>query len=85
MLAEMANSSEKWIRGAAQRTLLQLDALDTIDNLQAQVDKFFAERHEWPGLGVPDPTGIPYEYNDAHRVILSPKSTLNPLPKMLAK
>lgn len=80
-----------WLRSDADRRLLQLDALDQIDSLQAALARAAANGIApltWAGLararvlpGVPvDPTGVPYAIDDAGRVALSPTSTLFPLP-----
>jgi hypothetical protein len=81
-----------WLRHDAERRLLQLEALDQIDALQAAVDRFAARAGrpagDWLTLvragvfpGVPsDPVRTPYEIDDAGRVRLSEKSSLYPLP-----
>lgn len=79
-------------RQAAGLKLLQLDALDQIDDLQRRVDAFVAERGGPPGSwqmlvaagvlpGIPlDPGGTPYELSESGQVVLSMRSTLFPLP-----
>jgi hypothetical protein len=92
MLLRLTNSEEKYIRQAALRGLDQLTALDQIDQLQAQVDAWHAEHHEYPFGWVQlmnaypkDPTGVVYDYDRATgRVSLSKKSSLLPLPNALA-
>ncbi len=81
-----------WLRHDAERRLLQLQALDQIDALQAAVDRFAAKAGrpagDWLTLvragvfsGVPaDPARTPYEIDGAGRVHLSAKSSLYPLP-----
>jgi hypothetical protein len=81
-----------WLRHDAERRLLQLQALDQIDALQATVDRFAAKTGgpagDWLSLvragvfpGVPtDPVRTPYEIDGAGRVRLSTKSSLYPLP-----
>lgn len=72
MWRQMAQSEEDWIRRSAQQRLLQLDALDQLDRLNA-VLRQFAEREGRPARswrevaasarlrGVPlDPAGTPY-------------------------
>jgi hypothetical protein len=81
-----------WLRHDAERRLMQLQALDQIDALQAAVDRFAAKAGrpagDWLSLvragvfrGVPlDPVRTPYEIDGAGRVRLSAKSSLYPLP-----
>jgi hypothetical protein len=69
-----------------------LRALDDIDALQAVVNRYAARSTqrvlEWQPLvnagllpGVPiDPTGVPYEFDRAGRVVLARTSRLWPLP-----
>ncbi|MCC7416829.1 MAG: hypothetical protein IT176_06765 [Acidobacteria bacterium] len=81
-----------WLRHDAERRLLQLDALDRIDVLQAAVDRFLAvsgappsgwapvvRAERWRGVPL-DPSGTPYELGPDGRVRLSAGSTLFPLP-----
>lgn len=94
MLQELLESPEAYIRQAAERGLLQLQALDVIDQLQARVDAYFQQSGRYPanwsdliraGLitTVPvDPARVPYAYDPAtHLVALGPKSPLSPLPQ----
>jgi tetratricopeptide (TPR) repeat protein len=79
-------------RQAAALKLLQLDALDQMEQLQERVDAFAKQRGEpprsWQVLiaagvqpGVPvDPGGTPYDLSESGRVTLSTSSTLFPLP-----
>jgi hypothetical protein len=88
---ELARSEFDWFRDEAQRRLLQLDAMDQIDQLQAAADAFQArtglEASSWDDLrragylrGNPaDPTGVPYAIN-AGTVGLGTGSRLGPLP-----
>ena len=77
-----------WLRGSADRALLQLRALDEIDQLQAVVDRAVKERGTPARAGnvslngrlVADPSGIPYEVDASGRVRLGQKSSLFPLP-----
>jgi tetratricopeptide (TPR) repeat protein len=79
-------------RQAASLKLLQLDALDQIEDLQKRIDAYAEKRDarpwSWqmlvaarvlPGIPV-DPGGTPYELSDSGRVTLSMSSTLFPLP-----
>jgi hypothetical protein len=81
-----------WLRRDAERRLLQLRALDTIDGLQRAVDEY-ARRvgrppSDWAALvgagaipGVPlDPGRTPYELGTDGRVRVSRSSSLSPLP-----
>ncbi len=93
MWLRLQESDEAYIRRAAERSLLQLRALDEIDRLQSIVDRYPVDHaghpQSWidlidagllPALPV-DPTQAPYSYDPAtHRVGLSPKSPLAPLP-----
>jgi hypothetical protein len=88
---ELARSEFEWFRDEAERRLLQLDAMDQIDQLQAAADAFEArtgrEASSWDDLrragylrGTPaDPTGTLYAIN-AGTVRLGPGSRLGPLP-----
>jgi tetratricopeptide (TPR) repeat protein len=98
LLTELVGADQPWIRQAAERGLEQLRALDAIDELQAIVERFHAVTGQypqgWPDLiragllrAIPgDTTGTPFVYDAAsHTVSLSPDSTLDPLPKALAR
>jgi hypothetical protein len=91
---QILQSDEAWLRRTAQRSLLQLQALDQIDELQARVAKAeipAGRRVTWidlvrrgllPGIPV-DPTGEPYVLDpDTARVTLARSSTLSPLPDL---
>lgn len=80
-----------WLRNDAERRLLQLDAMDFIDQVQAAVDRARAAGFavtDWEVLAragvlraVPaDPSGTPLELDRTGRVRLSSKSPLFPLP-----
>jgi hypothetical protein len=82
-----------FLRQQAERSLMQLQALDEIDALQRLVEQA-ARRAGRPPSGwaslldarllpaVPrDPAGAPYEIDSTGRVTLSPDSVLNPLPE----
>ena len=88
-----ASAEQDWLRSIAERRLVQLDALDQIDQLEAAVRRFERqvgpERLTWPRLvregvvpGVPvDPTGTPYELDPIRgTVTVSPRSELFPMP-----
>lgn len=96
MLERLTNSEEPYIQRHAQRGLLQLQALDKIDALQAEVERFHAARRVYPfgwqellGMIPRDPAGVPYVYDqETHTVSLSegPKgSPLSPLPNALTR
>jgi tetratricopeptide (TPR) repeat protein len=95
LLNELRKSDQAYIRQDADRGLLQLQALDEIDQLQAIVERFHEERQAYPASGgefmrasglraAPrDPMGYPFVYDSgAHRVLINPQSSLNPLPKL---
>ena len=81
-----------WLRRDAERRLTQLRALDQMDNLQREVDRFAARAGHPPGgwsgscgrVCFParrfDPAGTPYELDAAGRVSLAKTSPLFPLP-----
>jgi hypothetical protein len=83
----------EWLRQDAERRLAQLRALDQIDSLQREVDRFtsqtgsapsnwieVARARGWRGVPV-DPSGAPYELRPDGRVWLSDRSPLSPLPE----
>lgn len=92
---EIRGSDQPWLRRTAERSLLQLDALDQIDALQRLVDSLetpAGRRITWNDLvrrrllSAPpvDPSGEPYVLDaDTARVQISPQSTLNPMPDPL--
>jgi hypothetical protein len=81
-----------WLKGDAERRLLQLDALDAIDFLQGKIDAYVAATGRVPSdwatlvrarafrVVPPDPTGIPFVLDSSGRVQLSTTSPLFPLP-----
>ena len=89
---QIAQSEQEWLRRAAARALLQLDALDTMERLQPIVDRAPPSpgmRYSWRALverrllgGIPlDPAGIPYEVDpETGRVRVSQSSPLFPMP-----
>lgn len=92
MWRQMLNADQEWLRATAERSLLQLDALDAIDVLGAAVRRAAlaeGERYSWTTLvrrgilrGVPlDPTGTPFDIHPGTgEVTLSTRSALHPLP-----
>jgi len=91
MLVELATSTEEYIRKAAVRGLMQLKALDAIDELNGLTEKYRLTRGRYPAnwqelLGTTpfDDTGAPFVYDPVtHTATLSPQSQLSPLPKPL--
>ena len=85
------SAEPEWLRNDADRRLLQLQALDVMDQLQSAITSY-AQRSgvqpDWQALvsarvlrGMPlDPTGTPFELSDG-RVHLSTSSPLWPLPE----
>jgi hypothetical protein len=81
-----------WLRSDAERRLMQLDAMDAIDRVQADVDRARARGvavTSWepliragavPGLPL-DPTRTPLVLDASGTVQLSPASPLFPLPE----
>ena len=94
LLQQMLQAEENWLQRAATRSLLQLDALDAIDQLRLLVERFPpppGERYSWQWLirrgalrGVPtDPSGAPFDLDPSTgEVAVSPASELSPMPKM---
>jgi tetratricopeptide (TPR) repeat protein len=93
LLQELSRSSEAYIRQAAERSLAQLMALDAIDAIADRIEQFHEQLGRYPESwgdliragalrGLPhDPTGVPLVYDsDTHKVMLSPDSSLAPLP-----
>ena len=82
------SADNDWLRQDAERRLLQLQAADEIDQLQAIVNRDAGVPREWPALvragrlrGTPvDPAGEPYVIDDTGRVRLATGSRLFPLP-----
>ena len=86
-------SANPWVRSEARRRLLQLEALDQIEHLARQVDRFARREGRppsaWrdlpasgPDLVAPrDPAGYPYLLDaDSGTVSISSRSPLFPLP-----
>jgi hypothetical protein len=90
--AILESAEQDWLKRSAEHRLLQLRALDEIDQLQAAVDAYAPRTGRFPAdwqtlirarvlPGLPrDPTGAPYEIGAGARVRLSPQSSLHPLP-----
>jgi len=89
--AILQSAEVEWVRKDAQRRLLQLQALDTVDALQRVADDYSRRTGGtagWPTLiaarlvpGIPlDPTGTPFELTNG-RVQLSRSSSLWPPPE----
>ena len=92
LLQQISKSEEKWLQRMAVRGLMQVDALDAIEQLQALVHRFpppAGERYSWHALvqrrvlrGVPaDPAGTPFELDPVTGTVsVSTGSELYPLP-----
>jgi tetratricopeptide (TPR) repeat protein len=90
--AILESSDIDWLRRTSERVLVQLNALDQMDDIQSRLDAFTQLRGSPPGdwttvvaarvfPGVPlDPSGTPYELTPDGSVRLSQSSTLFPLP-----
>ena len=90
---QIAQSEEVWLRRTAERSILQLQAMDQIDQLNAVVKRFppaAGEPYSWPDLlqkhvlvRVPyDPTGTPYEIDPASGAVrVAAQSPLFPMPQ----
>jgi len=98
LLQGLLGADEQYIQVAAARSLDQLKALDDIDALQKLVEAFRQSHGRYPDgwsdliragvlRTVPvDPAGTEYSYlMDAHRVTISPKSSLAPLPRTFSR
>ncbi|HZT75593.1 MAG TPA: hypothetical protein VFA27_02985 [Vicinamibacterales bacterium] len=91
-LSILESADVDWLRNQAERRLLQLQALDQIDALQAAIAQYTKRTGEaprdWGALirggvlrGVPrDPSGAPYTLTSAGEVRLGDGSALAPLP-----
>lgn len=90
---QVAKSEEPWLRRNAEHALLQLQAMDTIDQLQAVIQRFpppAGEHYSWDDLirrriliRQPfDPLGAPYVIDPATgHVSVSEQSALFPMPE----
>jgi hypothetical protein len=87
-----AASDQDWLRNAATRALLQLDAEAVIEQLESAAQRFFDDHGRFPAdwnelvsvmvlRGVPlDPTGAPYVIDSVSGVVdVAPDSPLYPL------
>jgi hypothetical protein len=93
MWQQQMNSEQAWVRRTAERSLLQLQALDQIDQLQAAVARVGPDPlrgYSWSALiarrvlaGIPiDPTRTPFALDPGTgRVQVSPQSPLYPMPQ----
>jgi hypothetical protein len=93
----LQSAQEDWLREAAEHRLRQLRALDEIDFIQGRVDALGQQTGKPPatwgaavraGLfpNIPiDPEGTPYLLTPDGKVLLSPTSSLNPLPTESAR
>jgi tetratricopeptide (TPR) repeat protein len=89
---QMLDSDQEWMRRNAQRSLMQIDALDAIDQLARIVQRFpppQGQSYSWQWLvrrgvlrGIPaDPTGTPFEIDPVTgAVAVSTASALSPMP-----
>jgi len=89
---QIAKSEEPWLRRSAERSLLQLQALDLIDQFEAVIKRFppaAGEQYTWDDflrrrvlIRQPvDPLGAPYVIDPATgRVTVSEQSPLFPMP-----
>ncbi len=92
LLRQILQSEEQWLRRAAARSLMQLDALDAIDQLRALVQRHpppAGERYSWQWLnrggvvqGIPiDPAGAPFDLDPVTGdITVSTRSELSPMP-----
>jgi FimV-like protein len=92
LLQQILASEEEWLQQMATRALLQVDALDMMDRLQAVVRRYpppEGEPYSWQQLvrrgvlpAVPiDPTGVAFDINpESGDVTVSRSSSLFPMP-----
>jgi tetratricopeptide (TPR) repeat protein len=91
--AELLKSDMEFIHGQAEQRLMQLDAMDMIDELTPVVQRFVDREHRLPAswqelataehlAKVPaDPTGVPFVFDPKiGHIEVSKQSTLSPLP-----
>jgi hypothetical protein len=87
------NSDIEWVRRTARQRLQQLDAMDTIEELNRRAMRFVTREkrppRDWHELGIAegfggipvDPVGTPYQLDPSTGMIdLGAKSSLHPLP-----
>lgn len=98
ILQQILKSPQSWVQRMARRSLLQLDALDFIDNeLRRPIAQnppppgtpyswqWLIQRRALPGYPT-DPTGVPFEIDPATgEVIVARRSELWPMPKQLKR
>lgn len=89
---QIRNSDQPWLRSSAERALLQLDALDRIDQVEARIrakplppgEPYTWENLERRGVlpGIPlDPTNTPFAIDpETGKISSAPSSSLYPLP-----
>jgi tetratricopeptide (TPR) repeat protein len=89
---QILKSDQEWLRKSAERALVQLYALDQMDELDALLTRFpplAGEPQSWEALlrrrilvrRPVDPAGAPYLINpETGRVTISPQSSLFPMP-----
>jgi tetratricopeptide (TPR) repeat protein len=89
---QILQSEQQWLQRTAERSLLQLDALDAMDILQALVNRHppaAGEPYSWQGLArrgairrMPlDPAGVPFDLDPETGVVtVARRSPLFPLP-----
>jgi hypothetical protein len=88
---QMLSSEDEWMRKAANRSLLQLDALDAVDQLKAALERHTppGEPYTWERLvragvlrRIPhDPAGYPFELDPrTGEITATTSSPLFPLP-----
>jgi tetratricopeptide (TPR) repeat protein len=95
--SQILQSDEAWLRRTAERSLLQLNALDAIDQLTVMVQRFPltpGEAYGWDRFirrgvlrAIPlDPSGTPFEIDPVTgKVTLSKSSSLLPLPEPMMR
>ena len=92
LLRQILQSEEAWLQRMAQRGLMQVDALDAIDQIQQYVNKFPPPEgtpYSWDWLirsrifrmVPPDPSGTPFAIDPKTGIVhVSPESELYPMP-----
>jgi tetratricopeptide (TPR) repeat protein len=93
---QILQSDQEWLRRTAERSLMQLQALDDVEQLQDVVTKYpppSGAAFAWEDYvsrrivrAIPtDPTGEPYSLDaGSGEVRVAPRSSLNPMPKLRA-
>lgn len=92
LLRQILQSEEAWLQRMAQRGLMQVDALDVIDQVQPFVRRYpppEGSPYSWDWLirsrvfriVPPDPSGTPFELDPQTGLVrVSPQSELHPMP-----